>query len=200
LRASRIAVSPHQKRAATAPGHRRHILRPTRDCPHNDATPAADTAMTDDFRIRTATPDDLDDAARLFDAYRQFYGQPTDPAAGRAFLAERMAQRESVLLLAWQDGRAVGFAQLYPMFSSVRMAPVFVLNDLYVDANARRAGVGRQLLDAAAVAARAAGARRIVLETVVENRVARALYRDAGWDEESTQWYALDLAEPRAHA
>lgn len=156
--------------------------------------------MTDDFRIRTATPDDLDDAARLFDAYRQFYGQPTDPAAGRAFLAERMAQRESMLLLAWQDGRAVGFAQLYPMFSSVRMAPVFVLNDLYVDANARRAGVGRQLLDAAAVAARAAGARRIVLETAVENRAARALYRDAGWDEESTQWYALDLAEPRAHA
>lgn len=153
--------------------------------------------MNDDFRIRTATADDLDEAARLFDAYRQFYGQRTDPAAGRAFLAERMAQRESLLLLAWQDGRAVGFTQLYPMFSSVRMVPVFVLNDLYVDANARRTGVGRRLLDAAAVAARAAGGRRIVLETAVENLAARALYLDAGWDEEATQWYALDLAEAR---
>ena len=71
------------------------------------------------------------------------------------------------------------------------------LNDLYVDANARRNGVGRRLLDAAAVAARAAGGHRIVLETAVENVAARALYRDAGWDEESTQWYALDLVESR---
>jgi ribosomal protein S18 acetylase RimI-like enzyme len=162
----------------------------------NRATPDIATAMNDDFRIRSATPDDLDEAARLFDAYRQFYGQPTDRAAGRAFLAERMAQGESVVLLAWQDGRAVGFAQLYPLFSSVRMVPVFVLNDLYVDANARRGGVGRRLLDAAAAAARTAGGRRLMLETAVENVAARALYREAGWDEESTQWYALDLAEP----
>lgn len=153
--------------------------------------------MTDDLRIRAATPDDLDEAARLFDAYRQFYGRPTDRAAGRAFLAERMAQRESMLLLAWRATRAIGFAQLYPMFSSVRMAPVFVLNDLYVDAGARRGGVGRFLLDAAAAAARAAGGHRIVLETAVENLAARALYRNAGWDEESTQWYGLDLVESR---
>jgi len=156
--------------------------------------------MTDDFHIRTATADDLDEAARLFDAYRQFYGQPTAPAAGRAFLAERMQQRESLLLLAWHRAHAVGFAQLYPMFSSVRMVPVFVLNDLYVDTNARRMGVGRRLLDAAAVAARATGARRVVLETAVENLAARALYRDAGWDEEATQWYALDLAQPHVDA
>ncbi|GAB1597136.1 GNAT family N-acetyltransferase [Lysobacter claricitrinus] len=153
--------------------------------------------MTIDLSIRRATTgDDIDAAARLFDAYRQFYGQRTDVAAGRAFLAERVAQHESVLLVAWQGERAVGFTQLYPMFSSVRMAPVFVLNDLYVDAPARRSGVARRLLDAAAAAARAVGAHRIVLETSIDNLAARALYRDAGWDEESTQWYGLDLAAP----
>ena len=153
-----------------------------------------------DLRIRTATPDDLDATARLFDAYRQFYGQPSDRAAARAFLAERMEYRQSLVLLALHGDEAVGFAQLYPMFSSVRMASVWVLNDLYVDADARRLGVGRRLLEAAAVAAKAAGAVRVTLETARENLPARALYRDAGWEEESTQWYSLDLAELRLPA
>ena len=151
-----------------------------------------------DLQIRIATVDDVDEAARLFDAYRQFYGRPSDPAAARAFLAERLEHRQSMLLLACRDGQAVGFTQLYPMFSSVRMAPIWILNDLYVDADARRGGVARRLLDAAAVAAQAAGATRVVLETSRENLPARALYRDAGWDEEDTQWYALDLAPARA--
>lgn len=153
-----------------------------------------------DLRIARATADDLDDAARLFDAYRQFYGCRSDRDAARDFLRDRLEQHQSMVLLARYDGRAVGFTQLYPMFSSVRMAPIWVLNDLYVDTDARRLGVGRRLLDAAAITARAAGAVRIVLETAQENFAARALYRDAGWDEESTQWYALDLADMRARA
>ena len=151
-----------------------------------------------DLQIRIATVDDVDEAARLFDAYRQFYGRPSDPPAARDFLAERIGQRQSMVLLACRGDTAVGFTQLYPMFSSVRMAPIWILNDLYVDADARRGGVARRLLDAAAVAAQAAGATRVVLETSRENLPARALYRDAGWDEEDTQWYALDLAPARA--
>lgn len=151
-----------------------------------------------DFRIRLATPDDLDAAAVLFDAYRRFYGQTGDVTAARAFLAERMARGESTLHIAWRGDDAVGFVQCYPMFSSVRMTPIRVLNDLYVHAGARRGGVARALLDAAADAARDAGAARIVLETAQDNHAARALYRTAGWDEESTQWYALGLASTPA--
>lgn len=42
--------------------------------------------------------------------------------------------------------------------------------------SARRRGLGRALLDAAAAAARAAGARRLVLEVAADNAPARALY------------------------
>ena len=159
---------------------------------HNRASATGRCAMP--VQIHTATPADLDDAARLFDAYRRFYGQPGDLPAARAFLAARMARKESALLLARRSGEAVGFTQLYPLFSSVRMAPVWVLNDLYVDASARRGGVARRLLDAAADAARDSGAARLMLETGIDNAPARALYRNAGWAEEATQWYALDLA------
>lgn len=146
-----------------------------------------------EIRIRQAEPDDLHELARLFDAYRQFYDQPSDVRGAREFLHERMQQRQSLVIVAEGEESLVGFAQLYPMFSSVRMAPIWILNDLYVDADMRRFGIGRLLLEASATAARAAGASRIVLETAEENLVARALYESAGWDAESTQWYGVDL-------
>ena len=145
--------------------------------------------------IRRATDADLDAVTPLFDAYRRFYGQSGDLPRARAFLAARMQAGESVVLLAARDGAAVGFTQLFPIFSSVRTARMWVLNDLYVDAVARRGGVARSLLDAAVRFARDDGAVRIVLETSADNAAARALYRGAGWQEESSQWYALPLAD-----
>ncbi len=143
--------------------------------------------------IRRADEGQLDAVAPLFDAYRQFYGQPGDLRRARDFLAERMHSGESVVLLAERDGRATGFVQLFPMFSSLRTARVWVLNDLFVDAEARRSGVGRALMQAAADFARQDGASRMVLETSQDNDAARALYRAVGWEEESTQWYGLSL-------
>jgi len=148
-----------------------------------------------DTRIRRATAADLDAVAPLFDAYRRFYGQPGDPGRAREFLGARLHAGESVVLLAEHGRAAVGFTQLFPMFSSVRTARIWVLNDLYVDTPARRGGVARALLEAAARFARDDGAARIVLETSVDNHAARALYRAAGWHEETSQWYALPLAD-----
>ncbi|QNN45897.1 GNAT family N-acetyltransferase [Thermomonas brevis] len=141
--------------------------------------------------ISRAGPADLDALAALFDAYRQFYGQPSDVARARQWLRERLRFGESTVLVAKRDGAAVGFVQLYPMFSSVRTAKTWILNDLYVDAGARRQGVARSLLDAAAAFAREDGAAGISLETTQDNDAARALYRAAGWQEDATQWYSL---------
>ncbi|MGN6513181.1 MAG: GNAT family N-acetyltransferase [Lysobacteraceae bacterium] len=141
--------------------------------------------------IRRATLADLPALAPLFDAYRRFYGQPGDPARAEAFLRERIGRGESVVLLAERDGAAAGFTQLYPMFSSVRTARLWILNDLFVAEGARRTGVARALLDAAAGFARDDGARGIMLETTRGNAPARALYRAAGWNEDASQWYSL---------
>jgi len=146
------------------------------------------------FLIQRAGTDDLDALAPLFDAYRQFYAQPSDLHRARDWLAERMARGESVVLLAKDaDGEIVGFTQLYPMFSSVRTARLWILNDLFVVAEARRRGVARALLDAAARACREDGAAGLMLETGRDNTAARALYRAAGWHEDASQWYSLDL-------
>ena len=146
--------------------------------------------------IRRAGPQDLDALTVLFDAYRRFYGQPADLARARDWLRTRMRFGESVVLIAERGGVAAGFTQLYPMFSSVRTARTWILNDLFVADDARRAGVARALLDAAAQYARDDGAAGISLETSDDNAPARALYRAAGWHEDATQWYSLALTPP----
>ena len=151
----------------------------------------------DDTTISRAGPADLDALAQLFDAYRQFYQQPSDLPLARQWLRERLRFGESVVLVARRAGTAVGFVQLYPMFSSVRTAKTWILNDLYVDAAARRGGIARALLEAAAKFAREDGAMGISLETTQDNAAARALYRAAGWNEDATQWYSLPLS--RSH-
>ncbi|MDH7453692.1 GNAT family N-acetyltransferase [Luteimonas composti] len=138
-------------------------------------------------------PADLDALAPLFDAYRQFYGQSSDVPAARDWLRTRLRFGESRVLLARRNREAVGFAQLYPMFSSVRMARIWILNDLFVLPATRRQGIARQLLDAAAEFAREDGAAAIQLETTRDNVAARATYRAAGWHEDATQWYSLAL-------
>nr|WP_295377843.1 GNAT family N-acetyltransferase [Pseudoxanthomonas sp.] len=143
--------------------------------------------------ISRAGPADLDALALLFDAYRQFYGQPSDVAAARDWLRSRLRVGESMVLVARRGADMVGFVQLYPMFSSVRLARTWILNDLYVLPTNRRGGVARALMDAAADFARADGAAGISLETARDNAAARALYRAAGWHEDATQWYSLAL-------
>ena len=143
--------------------------------------------------ISRAGPADLDALTLLFDAYRQFYGQPSDAAAARDWLRSRLRVGESMVLVARRGADMVGFVQLYPMFSSVRLARTWILNDLYVLPTNRRGGVARALMDAAADFARADGAAGISLETTRDNAPARALYRAAGWHEDATQWYSLRL-------
>jgi ribosomal protein S18 acetylase RimI-like enzyme len=147
------------------------------------------------FRIYQATIHDLDTLVPLFDGYRQFYKQPTDPARARSFLAERFAHHESVILLACDEhGAGLGFIQLFPLFSSVRAVRTYLLNDLFVSIDARRQGVAQALMRAAADHARALGAASLSLTTALDNKPAQALYESLGWkrDQEFCE-YALAL-------
>lgn len=139
------------------------------------------------FTIGLATAADADRVAPLFDAYRQFYGLPSNLQLCRHYLAERLSRDESVVLLAGDaDGTALGFVQMYPGFSSLAAARTFVLYDLFVDPTARQRGVGRHLMEAAAVEARRRGAVSLVLSTAKTNHSAQRLYESLGWvrDEE----------------
>jgi GNAT superfamily N-acetyltransferase len=144
--------------------------------------------------VRQATIEDLDAVARLFDAYRQFYRRASDPEGSRRFLRERFANLQSVIFVAAANGSIVGFTQLYPSFSSASMAPILILNDLFVAPEARRCGAASALLEAASGYGRNVGAVRLALSTEATNATAQAVYERAGWKRDTVFWtYQLAL-------
>jgi len=156
--------------------------------------PPRDSSVT----VRKATSKDVDQLAPLFDAYRQFYEQPADLPASRGFLRDRLSRDESVVLVAEEGGVPRGFAQLYPLFSSISLGPIYVFNDLFVDRSARRRGVAVRLLEAARRFGKEAGAHYLELSTVVDNPAQR-LYEACDWtlDREFLH-YELPLRVPPA--
>lgn len=153
------------------------------------------------LQTRLATLDDLDVVASLFDAYRQFYEQPSDPALARRFIHDRLAHRESVILLAQDDAQqVVGFCQLYPSFCSVEAGPIYALYDLFVQPHARRSGAGRRLLLAAEQLAREQGKIRLDLTTARTNAPAQAAYESLGWVRDEVFYaYSKHVAVPSPH-
>jgi len=131
--------------------------------------------------VRRASSADVDAVAPLFDAYRQFYSQPSDLDAARRFLAERSARDESVVLVANAGEGVVGFAQLYRSFSSVALGPIVILNDLFVVPPWRGSGVGRLLIEETARFAAGEGAIRVEIATQHTNEGARRLYEALGF-------------------
>lgn len=85
--------------------------------------------------ISQATTKYLDDLVPLFDGYRVFYRQEANHDAVRDFLKERLKKDDSLVYIAFIDTIAVGFIQLYHLFSSVSMKPVVLLNDLFIHAD-----------------------------------------------------------------
>jgi ribosomal protein S18 acetylase RimI-like enzyme len=137
---------------------------------------------------------DLEDLARLFDQYRQFYQQPPQLAISREFLRERLTRDDSVVFVAEIEGVLAGFTQLYPLFSSTRCCRVWLLNDLYVDPDARGKGVARGLMEMARAHAIDTGAGGIELSTAHSNHPAQRLYESLGYRMDQTfRVYSLAL-------
>lgn len=145
--------------------------------------------------VRQAVLSDLESLVPLFDGYRQFYGRPSDIRAASEFLLARFNHGESALFIAHEGNTPIGFTQLYPSFSSISLARIFVLNDLFVHEQARRKGVASKLMSAAVEFASSLGAVRVSLSTATTNETAQALYQSAGWKRDE-QFFVYHFAIP----
>lgn len=129
--------------------------------------------------------------APLFDAYRQFYKATSDLEGSRQFIYERLTNNESVIFLAMAGKQALGFTQLYPLFASVALQSLWLLNDLFVEPNVREQGVGEALLKQAEQFAGERGSRWLFLRTATDNYPAQRLYERCGWVRDE-QFYRYD--------
>jgi ribosomal protein S18 acetylase RimI-like enzyme len=146
------------------------------------------------MEVFLANIDHLESLSILFDRYRVFYNQVSDIEAAKKFLKERFQNNDSVVFAANDNGKIIGFTQLYPSFSSVSMRRVWILNDLYVKESHRQKGVAKLLMSAVQDYAKGSGAVRVILSTHISNTNAQKLYKSQGYikDEEFDR-YALRL-------
>ena len=121
----------------------------------------------------------------LFNNYRIFYKQQPDITLAENFIKERLSNNESIIFVAFSDyeGQSlpVGFTQLYPLISSVKAIKNWLLNDLYVNADYRKQGIGEALIKTAMVFAKEQNSNFIRLETAFDNYTAQKLYETIGF-------------------
>lgn len=124
----------------------------------------------------------LDEFSALFNQYRIFYRQPSDLKAATSFIKERITQNESVTFLAVVDGKAVGFAQLYPLFHYTKLQKQWLLSDLFVDPKFRGQGLSVSLIDRCKEFCTETMACGLLLETEKTNDIGNNLYPRCGFE------------------
>ena len=137
------------------------------------------------MEIKRLQPGEWQLVVVLFDQYRVCYKKESDLALAERFIRERLDNNESVIYVAMDGETPVGFTQLYPRYSSGRAEKNWILNDLFVDANHRKKGVGAMLIRQAAEFAKAGGSKFIQLETMFDNYKAQSLYVGMGFIKQS---------------
>jgi GNAT superfamily N-acetyltransferase len=147
-------------------------------------------------RAWVAQNDEAEAIAALLVEFRDHTG--SDWPSDNAFLAsvERLLEdRDTVFLLASRDDDSppAGVLQLRFRFSVWRAAPDAWIEDLFVRADARRAGVGDALIAIAIDQAAERGAKRIELDTNEDNAGALALYERHGFTNHSKGGSGRDL-------
>lgn len=144
------------------------------------------------IRVRDAAPDDEAAWRRLWANYLAFY-ETTLPDAITGRTWRRALEPGSPILarIAEHDGAIVGFAMAVLHEGTWVEAPICYLEDLFVDPQARGAGVGRALIEDLQHLGQDRGWSRLYWNTATDNP-ARRLY-DRFTPAERTVRYQLAL-------
>jgi GNAT superfamily N-acetyltransferase len=127
----------------------------------------------------------------LFSHEREFSPDPDKQReALEAILADRSRGR---IFVAREGSEVVGMASLLYTVSTAEGGKAALFEDLIVDAQHRRKGIGTKLVNYVIQQARAEGVLRITLLTDLENDTALGLYRKLGFVDSPMQPMRLHL-------
>jgi len=120
--------------------------------------------------------------AKQFASYLRALGDQTDfKLTTDAYLRDGFGLRPAFKgLVAEQDGKVIGYLLYHFGYDSDGAFSNLHVVDLYVDPNARKQGVGRTLMMAAAGIARQAGSQEIIWSVYHANDLATKFYQRLG--------------------
>jgi GNAT superfamily N-acetyltransferase len=109
-------------------------------------------------------------------------GEPPSERVKRELVPGLRAHPACYILLAYRDGKPIGFAICFLGFSTFMARPLINIHDIFVDSSLRGTGIGGMMLERIEAKARDLNCCRLTLEVREDNRVARGLYRKVGFD------------------
>jgi len=131
--------------------------------------------------VRPVTPADFDQWLPLWKGYNAFYKR-TGPTAVSDEVTRTTWSRffdgyePMHAQVAEHDGKLVGLVHYLFHRNTVMLGPVCYLQDLFTDDTLRGKGVGKTLIEAVYVHAKAAGSPRVYWHTHETNKTAMRLY------------------------
>jgi GNAT superfamily N-acetyltransferase len=147
--------------------------------------------------ISTVGEADLPELLPLMRGYCDFYAvDPSDEALlamSRALIAD--PEREGFQLVARDEsGRAIGFATVFWMWATSSASRIGVMNDLFVDPDARGSGAADELIVECARLVRERGGKALEWQTAKDNLRAQKVYDRVG-GERDDRWrsYSIEL-------
>ena len=146
------------------------------------------------FEIRTTTEADVSIILSLIRELAEYERDPDAVVATEAGLREVLfgAKRSAEVLLALENGEAVGFAVYFYNFSTWLGRPGLYLEDLFVRPDVRGKGFGRALLVRLAQIAKERGCGRMEWAVLDWNDPAIQFYRKLG-AEPMNEWTVFRL-------
>lgn len=139
--------------------------------------------------IREAKPDEAADLLRLIRGLADYEREPAAVATTEEALRAALACPEPTVHahVAETDGRIVGMALWFLAYSTWTGRPTLYLEDLFVEPERRRSGLGRELMAALSVEAERRGCARMEWSVLDWNEPAIAFYRSFG-GKPLTEW------------
>ena len=137
--------------------------------------------MSGPLIIRNVAPTDFAEWEPLWEGYNRFYGRsgPTalpDEITKTTWSRFFDADEPVYALVAERDGELLGLVHYLYHRSTIMIAPICYLQDLFTTESARGEGVGRALIEAVYELAKAAGSTRVYWQTHETNLTAMRLY------------------------
>jgi len=144
------------------------------------------------YEIRTAGDDDFFGWLPLFAAYCEFYETELDDA--KALIVWTWIRDEAdplqAALAVDEEGRPVGLAQFRVVPDSLQATRGIHLDDLYVDPQARGAGVGRALIEFVHARSLETGTGGVSWVTAADNADAQRVYDELA---RRTTWVTYEM-------
>lgn len=132
-----------------------------------------------------ARADDVPVVATLLGGFYEHLGKPLpDQAELEDSVRHVMEGGDGEFLLGYVGDVPAGFAQLRWRWAVWTRALDGWLEDLFVEQDRRRSGLGRELVEAVVDRARERGCVRLELDVDTDNEAALALYRACGFSDE----------------